>query len=90
MSVYNREANNIVERYNVKGRTKTNVFEVGFDNQSPKHCVINEPACTSQPLVVPDITDEVNVFFCKYSYIPDERFLYAHTTSKRRNRVKSD
>ena len=87
VSVYNREASNRIERYEVKGRTKTNVFEVGFDNQSPQHCVMNEPACTSQPLMVPDATDEVSVFFCKCSCMPNEHFLCQHKLPAKENTV---
>ena len=69
MSVFNREDNNIVERYEVKGRTKTNVFEVGFDTQSPHHCVMNKPACTFQPLIIPDITKEVSCVFLMHNFL---------------------
>ena len=61
MSVYNREANDRIDRYTVTGKTKTNIFEVGFDTKSPEHCITKIPACTSKPLVVPDVSTEVSL-----------------------------
>ena len=61
VSVYNREVNNRIDRYIVTGKTKTNIFEVGFDTKSPEHCITRTPACTIQPLVVPDVSTEVSI-----------------------------
>ena len=59
MSIYNRENNDQVDRYDITGKSKENEFEVWFDVNTPKHCVMEDPDCSSQPLVLQDITTEV-------------------------------
>ena len=60
VTVFNREASNNVEFYNMSEVNKTNVFEVCFDTIKPSHCAMGVFDCTSDPFIMLDATTNVS------------------------------
>ena len=55
------EDNNRIGRYDIDGQSTSVSFELGFDDQSPRHCYMYEAvaSCNDAPLVTPDFVDHV-------------------------------
>ncbi|KAL3843250.1 hypothetical protein ACJMK2_021192 [Sinanodonta woodiana] len=46
-----------MEKYNMTGKTKQSSFSVVFDFQDPIHCRELASSCSSEPIIVPDVTN---------------------------------
>ena len=57
------EDNNRIGRYDIDGQSTSVSFELGFDDQSPRHCYMYEAvaSCNDAPLVTPDFVDQVRL-----------------------------
>ena len=87
VSVYDRENNSRIDRYDVSGKTESNVFEIRFDTEEPDHCMIENLNCISQPLVVPDVTTQVLLlgalaYFCILITHNDSNYVFLKIYTK--------
>ncbi|KAL3843249.1 hypothetical protein ACJMK2_021191, partial [Sinanodonta woodiana] len=46
-----------MEKYNMTGKTKQSSFSIVFDFQEPVHCRELSNSCSSEPIIVPDVTN---------------------------------
>lgn len=65
------EDHNQVKRYDINGQEDSVEYELGFDDQPPRHCYESSRTCPVEPLTTPDFTDEVLIFCFYFRPMPD-------------------
>ena len=63
MNYMDLEDHNRVKRYDINGQEDSVEYELGFDDQPPRHCYESSRTCPEEPLTTPDFTDEVMICF---------------------------